>query len=199
MATQAVLDQEIVELETEVEDDDKSFEDYQDEEEAALLLEDDYDEMIEGEKYKMSAPNPVHGIITGNIYRALLSHIDASFGRVVSNMGFKLAPKTEVLPDVAFVNTQHWNELSTPKIFNGAPDLAIEINSPSDTTERIHKKIQSYIKANTRLIWSIYPLDGYVIIYEAGQAHPILLNQEQELDGKEVIPGFKLIIKALFE
>jgi|GEM_PF-263554 len=103
-----------------------------------------------------------------------------------------------VVPDVCFVAAGR-----TPANFSGpipvAPDLVVEINSPSDTLENIHTKIESYLAAGVGLIWSVYLLDKYVIMYRLGESRRLFLELEDELDGSTVIPGFKLKLNALFD
>ncbi|NWJ95227.1 MAG: Uma2 family endonuclease [Chloroflexi bacterium] len=80
-----------------------------------------------------------------------------------------------------------------------APDIVIEVNSPSDTDERRVEKLQMYQQAGVVLIWSIHMLEKYVMVYQLGKTYPTLLTLENELDGGEVLPGFKLKVSKLFE
>ncbi len=101
-------------------------------------------------------------------------------------------------PDVCFVAAGR-----TPDQFRGpipvAPDLAVEVWSPSDSFQDVQDKIEVYQQAEVRLIWSIYTLQRFVAVYRLGDPDTKLLNLQGELDGEEVLPGFKLSVKALFE
>ena len=110
-----------------------------------------------------------------------------------------LTKASYVIPDVSLflASTQ------LPTKFNGPipalPELVAEINSPTDTTERIHDKIEIYRKAGVRLIWSIFLLDEYVLAYRMGQPDKQYLGLDDELDGGEVLPGFQLRVRQLFD
>jgi len=101
-------------------------------------------------------------------------------------------------PDVCFVLKGR-----TPDKFAGpipvAPDLVVEVNSPSDTEERRYEKLVAYQEAGVSLIWTIYVLEKYVMVYRKGEPYPQLFNLKDELDGGEVLPGFKLAVSKLFE
>jgi Uma2 family endonuclease len=99
---------------------------------------------------------------------------------------------------VCFVLTE-----TCPNDFEGeipvAPDLVVEVNSPSDTDERRFEKLQAYRESGVKLIWSIHMLEKFVIAYKLGVEYPILYTIKDEIDGGEVLPEFKLPVKSLFE
>lgn len=99
-------------------------------------------------------------------------------------------------PDVCFVRKGNG-----PEEFDGAipvaPDLVVEVWSPSDTDERRLEKIQMYQANGVKLIWSIHMLDKYIMVYRLNRPRSFL-DLEDELDGEEVVPGFKLKVNNLF-
>lgn len=101
-------------------------------------------------------------------------------------------------PDVCFVLNDR-----TPSDFDGpipvAPDLVVEVWSPSDTTEIIHNKVEAYREAGVSLIWSVYMLSKFILVYSLNDPDIKFLDVKGELDGGEVLPGFKLKVSALFE
>ncbi len=106
--------------------------------------------------------------------------------------------KTFPKPDVCFVLKGHG-----PAEFEGpipvAPDLVVEINSPSDTDERRFEKLQAYQQAGVKLIWSIHMLERFVVVYRAEESYPNFLTAQDQLDGGTVLPNFKLAVRTLFE
>ncbi len=103
-----------------------------------------------------------------------------------------------VKPDVCFVQAER-----IPAKFRGpipvAPDLVVEVWSPSDSTEIIQDKIEAYQAAGVKLIWSVYILHKFVIVHQLGQERRAFLELDDELDGQDVLPGFKLKVNTLFE
>ncbi len=124
--------------------------------------------------------------------------IGRGYSEAPSTLGRPGPKPSWVVPDLAFVLAGR-----TSDKFRGpltvAPDLAVEIWSPSDSTEIIHDKIEAYLNAGVRLIWSIYLLDRYVIVHNLDTPKRRLFDLDDELDGEGVLPGFKLAVKALFD
>lgn len=166
-------------------------------------------ELIEGEivARPKSGISGKHGditaVIAGELYLFLkVNAAQKKLGRVYSGASTLLGQpegSNYLVPDVCFVTNGR-----TPDNFSGpipvAPDLVVEVNSPSDSVQRIHQKIQAYLAAGVRLVWSVYMLEQFVIIYRASDpTDPSLVTIKGELDGEEVLSGFRFKVSALFE
>lgn len=56
-----------------------------------------------------------------------------------------------------------------------------------------------YLKAGTRIVWGINPITQEVEVYHQGQSTPaIVLKINDELDGEDVVTGFKIEVAKLF-
>ena len=121
-------------------------------------------------------------------------------GIVVGSDGMmRLAPGLVRIPDVSFVS---WNQLPgrrVPRvpIADLAPDLAVEVISPSNTAREMERKLQDFLAAGVRLVWYVYPESQEVHVYAAERYD--VLTIEQELSGGDVLPGFGLPLRQLFE
>jgi len=82
-------------------------------------------------------------------------------------------------------------------LIDGAPILAVEILSPSDTVEEIDEKVDSYLAAGVGVVWVIDPHDRTVTVYRP-EAEPELVNRAQELIGEPHLPGFRVPVARLF-
>jgi Uma2 family endonuclease len=104
-------------------------------------------------------------------------------------------------PDVAFVTYQRWarGRPIPPRdnAWDVVPDLAVEVISPTDVAEELMTKVQEYFQAGVRLVWVVYPLQGFVHVYEA-LTQIRGLTRADELDGGQVLPGFRLPLATLF-
>lgn len=163
-------------------------------------------ELINGEivpSERKLGPSGRHGEVLSNLDTALKTYVKAKqLGRVFATSACDIGLEDNyVIPDVAFVAAGR-----VPAKFDGmvpvVPDLVAEIHSPSDTTERISTKLQTYKQVKINLIWSIYLLEEFVRVYELQsdgtyQAYTLELNQE--LNGAEIVPGFKMPVGQLFE
>lgn len=103
-----------------------------------------------------------------------------------------------LIPDVAFIRPGR-----IPERFAGAipavPDLLAEINSPSDDGLHIQEKIEIYKQAGVRLLWSVYMMEEFVAVYDLAHAKRIFLNPDEELDGGDVLPGFRYKVSELLK
>jgi Uma2 family endonuclease len=116
-----------------------------------------------------------------------------------SSTAFTLKSGNKRSPDVSFVSKERLQGLRRlPKgFFQGAPDLAVEVISPSNTFEEIHTKLVEYFDNSCQLVWVINPDERSVVVYRQPQPDR-LLKMTDSLDGEEVIPGFTLPVAELF-
>lgn len=160
-------------------------------------------ELIRGDLIMMSPASPVQGRYAMRLGHALYDYVDDhDLGEVyTAEPGFELQPDPEGIvraPDIAFVRKEH---IPPPDQETGfwpiAPDLVVEIISPSETAEAVQDKVRDYLAAGVRLIWLVYPKTKTVVEYQS----PTQIRQltiEDSLDGGEVIPGFSYPLKDLF-
>ncbi len=167
------------------------------------LPEDGYHyELVKGELIRMSPPGIEHGDIASELSARLRMHAKShKLGRVLVEAGFNLArhPDTVRGPDVAFLSSARIPPQGLPRgFFEGAPDLAVEIVSPSETASEVQEKVQDYLTHGTRLVWVVEPGTRTVVVYRAdGSAR--LLRDEDTLEGEDVVPGFTVKVAELFE
>lgn len=76
--------------------------------------------------------------------------------------------------------------------------LAVEILSPSDTIENIQRKLDWFAECGVPVAWVLNPDQRTVAIHRPG-VPPVTLNEQQELDGGEELPGFRVPVGRLFQ
>ena len=166
----------------------------------AEFLENDLEgyEYVKGELVPMTAAAIVHGEIGSNVHFLLTSHVrENKLGRLyIAETSFQLTDRV-VKPDVAFVSTERLSE-DKLKGFADAPDLAIEIVSPTDKHYDITERVLAYLNSGTRLVWVIEPIMKTVMVYRS-ETDFTLLNCEDTLSGEDVVQGFSCPVVALFE
>jgi Uma2 family endonuclease len=114
--------------------------------------------------------------------------------------GFTLNEGNACQPDVAFIAKARHPKLAGVE-FPVAPDLAVEVISPSESSNDVFKKVSRYIQAGTRLVWTLYPDDHMVYVWRAapdGGLHMQAFGINDTLDGGDVLPGFTLQVSAIF-
>jgi len=159
-------------------------------------------ELVRGRLITMTPASARHGKLASRLDRALGLFVEThGLGEVyTAEPGFALAsdPDTVRAPDVAFVRRERIPPEGEPEGYWAiAPDLVIEIVSPSESAATIQGKVSDYLQAGTQLIWVVYPNNRTVMEFRSpDQAR--LLTEEDTLDGGEVVPGFKLPLARLF-
>jgi Uma2 family endonuclease len=159
------------------------------------------DELIRG-VVCVQEPLPAvsHGEIDGKIFNRLYNYVTTrALGKVLNNVGFLLErnPDTVRGPDVAFITNEHAAAIGSSTFVPGAPDLAVEVLSPSNTKKQMAEKVALYLRVGSRLVWTIHPRQRVVTIYRP-QGEPTVLHVGDTLSGEQVVPGFEVPIADLF-
>jgi Uma2 family endonuclease len=124
-------------------------------------------------------------------------------GRALIEFVFRIdqAKDLQRRPDISFVSHARWpfhRRVPNVAVWDMVPDLAIEIVSPSNTADQVQAKIHDYFAAGVTRVWVVYPRQQEVYVY-ASPTQIQVLQLGQDLDGGELIPGFRLPLAALFE
>jgi Uma2 family endonuclease len=157
------------------------------------------DEVSHGRLVREPQPAYEHGRIAARMAHLLLSYIDAhpGIGQAVGAAGFVLedTPLTLRGPDVAFVRAGR----PTPGrgFFRGAPDIAVEIVSPSNSAADLQQKILELIDAGTALVWVVYPASRTVIEHRSRSEISIL--RADDVLTTPLLPGFAAPVSTLFD
>lgn len=114
--------------------------------------------------------------------------------------GFLVArdPDTVLAPDFAFIGTERmppWSEMEGYGQL--APDLAVEIISPTVWPEEVRAKVDAYLEAEVGALWLVDHIREEVTVYRPGQP-PQVVGRDEELDGGDILPGFRLPLTEIF-
>jgi Uma2 family endonuclease len=125
---------------------------------------------------------------------------DHGLGQVVAGTGFQLAssPDTVRAPAVGFVTTARLPaDDSLEGYYPGAPDLAVEVISPSDLYTEVDEKVAEWLEHGTLMVLVINPRRRTVAVHRPGRDVRIL-GIDATLDGEDVVPGWTLAVRDLF-
>lgn len=162
-------------------------------------------ELVRGELVEMGQPGDLHGRIGSKLLAYLWTYGEQhALGLAYLPTGFVLDdsnPKKPTVraPDVAFVSANRIPQEPLDGPLPIVPDLAIEVVSPTDIWTKVDDKVDEYLEAGVRLVWVIYPRRQTVYVYHPERPLAVLINPDSELNGEDVIPGFKPKIGLLFE
>lgn len=115
--------------------------------------------------------------------------------------GYVLArdPDTVLAPDVAFVRADRLPSAAEQEHFPElAPDLVVEVISPSDRMKDVNEKVDRYLAAGVPLVWVFHPRQTNVTVHRRGR--PVLtLEAGDVVDGEDILPGFQLPVADIFQ
>jgi Uma2 family endonuclease len=159
-------------------------------------------ELVRGELRKMSPAGHKHGRIAMRVARPLDNHVTANkLGAVyAAETGFLISsdPDTVRAPDVAFVSQRRLDEVGDVEgYWPGAPDLVVEVISPSDTYTEVEEKVFEWIAAGARMVVVVNPRKRAVTVYRS-LADIRVLTENDSLDGGDVVVGWTMLVKDIF-
>jgi Uma2 family endonuclease len=156
-------------------------------------------ELDEGEVITLPPAGEEHGFCGINIGTILANHVKTyKLGRVYgADTGFRLNATMVRAPDVAFVRKERLATVRQGIFANGAPDLAVQVFSPSDSVRQLMRKVKQYFTAGCHTVWIVYPERREVNVLEASGADR-LLREGDTVDAPELLPGFSVSIAEFF-
>jgi Uma2 family endonuclease len=159
-------------------------------------------ELIDGELVEMSPVAEESSNISATIVVLVGQHVRSNrLGRVyTAEGGFVLFPDRDTVraPDAAFVRAERVPRGEGRKHFSRlAPDLVVEVLSPSDRPGEVVAKLDMYREAGVPLIWLVDPDQMTVTVIATGMSTKVL-ETEDTLDGGDVLPGFAVKVAEIF-
>ena len=160
-------------------------------------------ELIRGVFCETVSTGIEHGEIAANFAGEVRTFIKPQrLGRVfTSDSGIRLerGPDTVREPDVGYISAE---KLPLGIRITGysevAPDLVVEIVSPSDTVREMYDRACMWLRHGVRLVWVAYPDTRTVDVFRQDAA-TVTLSEDDVLDGGPVLPGFTLPVREVFE
>ncbi|HEV1286322.1 MAG TPA: Uma2 family endonuclease [Bryobacteraceae bacterium] len=152
-------------------------------------------ELDEGELITLTRPGTDHGRIERRLLMILQTYLDnrgtgEAFG---PDILFVLGPNTKRAPDVSVV----LREVGSVKEIAGAPEIAAEILSPSNTKREMKRKLGQFFATGCKLAWIVDPKTRTVEVWESAAGASRTLRESDPLE-TPLLPGFNCPIAKLF-
>ncbi len=159
-------------------------------------------ELIRGVLHRNKPAGLRHGEIVVTLGSELWCFVKPrELGRLTAFSGYWLErdPDTVLGADIAYT--------SAAKIPPGvritgyaevAPDLVVEIASPSDSQHEVSDKAWMWLSYGVRLVWVVQPDTRTVEVHAPGRA-VVTLDEHDTLDGMDVLPGFTCAVREVFD
>lgn len=157
-------------------------------------------ELVRGRLVREPPPRPLHGVLVARLARLLGDHVEQrALGVVISESGYvtEEEPPTVRGPDVSFVAAERLAEGLPDHWWRGAPDLAVEVLSPSDRPAATAEKVGEYLAAGARAVWVVDPARRAVTVH-APDAAPRELLGNAVLEGEPALPELRIPLPRLF-
>lgn len=142
--------------------------------------------------------------VAGTMYYRLRGHSEAHglgwvYPEGTSYQCFPDSPNKVRRPDVSLIRLERMSpdEAMSEGHLRLAPDLAVEVISPNDLAYEIDEKVDEYEAAGVPLIWVVNPETKAIRVHRADGTVTVL-REKDELDGEDVVPGFRCPVAELF-
>jgi Uma2 family endonuclease len=108
-------------------------------------------------------------------------------------------PGLVYIPDASFVSWARLPSRESPRepIPPLVPDLAVEVTSKSNTRKEMDRKLKDYFETGVRVVWEVEPRKRIISVYRS-LTDSVTLREADELDGGEVLPGFRVKVATIF-
>ncbi|MBC8099529.1 MAG: Uma2 family endonuclease, partial [Armatimonadetes bacterium] len=125
-------------------------------------------ELIDGIIYEVAMTSPDHTYTGNEIYVALRAFVKArALGYAFADgCSYVLPNGAELIPDASFVSKIQATR-PFPSKFPFAPDLAVEVVSPSNSELTLLRKVELYLANGSQAVWVVYPEAKVVYIYHS--------------------------------
>lgn len=155
-------------------------------------------ELINGEIVEKMVSDPDASMITMFLGGLLSVYVlQRKLGRVTGPDGGYHVGQNRYIPDVGFIRQSRMPKNYEKGYIPAAPDLAIEVMSPTDSLKALHRKISHYLAANI-VVWAIYPQEYEIEVHVPGQ--PVrVLGINDTLSGGDLFKDFSIAVKTIFE
>lgn len=172
-----------------------TYEDY------AAISEDGRYEVVDGVLYMSPAPNVDHQEIIGEIFAYLHGFVRMTkSGKVfISPLDVELSYGNVVQPDILVLLNEHLDRITNSRII-GAPDLVVEVASPSTARHDLHKKHDAYARAGVTEYWIVNP-DAHTVellVLESGSYSSLGLFSGEATLPSVVVVDFPVQVGQFF-
>jgi len=158
-------------------------------------------EIVKGVLVMTPAPSPEHQDIVGEIFSALRTHIKlAGLGRVFTGpIDVDLGPKNVYQPDLVVVLNTHLDRVAEKKII-GAPDLVVEVASPSTAAYDRLTKYEKYAHAGIREYWMVKPKSRSVevLVLEGREYRSLGIFRGEQTLPSRIVPDLPVGVERFF-
>jgi Uma2 family endonuclease len=157
-------------------------------------------ELSEGILITMPPPVSLHSLVLTQVLEVLQAYLRQNpVGRAMPEAGYFLFryPPTVRQPDISVLSKERIQATPKDSWFEGAPEIAVEVVSPSDSAQDLEIKTKQYLQAGAKQVWVLYPATRTVHVSRPNTP-VVVLDEIQTLTGGDLLPGFSVKVADLF-
>ncbi|MGI8741315.1 MAG: Uma2 family endonuclease [Bryobacteraceae bacterium] len=157
-------------------------------------------ELVEGELIELPPPELIHALISHRIFVLLDTFVTAHrLGIVLIELGHLVASnhRTWIQPDVSFVRAGRIDLSNPAKYAKGAPDLAVEVISPSERARDVNRKTEFLLSHGSHEVWNVYSDTRSVHVALPGNLVRVLRGDDEI--SSPLFPGWSVPVSRCFE
>ncbi len=153
-------------------------------------------ELLKGEHIVVPPPKSRHTRVQQKLQDVLRPYVleQQRLGEVHIEAGFKLSSDSWLQPDVSFVRSSQIHSSDPDGYYEGAPALAIEVASDSNSAPQLDLKIDQYFSHGSDEVWVVYPQTRKVLVHLRGGAIRTAVGELRS----DLFPGWSISLDALF-
>ena len=172
-----------------------TYEDY------AKTPDDERWELIDGELFRMPSPNVDHQITSGRLFLRMAPFVDERDLGIVLDapMDVVLSDSDVVEPDLLFISNERMGIIAALNV-QGAPDLVVEIHSPSTAQRDLTAKRELYARHGVKEYWPIDPVARTVtvLLLRDGEFVEVGVYKEGDTVTSPTLEGFSFGVEEIF-
>ena len=159
-------------------------------------------ELIDGRIVRMNPIGRSHAYVAANLSMMLNQFVrQHKLGQVlVGEIGIFIqrGPDRIRAADIAFVSTERLAQTTESGYLKTAPELVVEIISPSDRWQDVRAKLEDYFTIGVHRVWIVEPDSRAVLVYRSS-TEMRKLSESDTVIGEGALDGFSLLVAELFE
>jgi Uma2 family endonuclease len=158
-------------------------------------------ELVHGELVRMAPTGEAHGDIGRQLIWLLESFIrPRKIEKLFVETSFVLSEEHQIVwqPDIAFIRAERLeSDRDRQRSVRLAPDLVVEVVSPSDRRSSVIAKAHEYLRYGVQMVWIVDPALRTATVMQAGGL-VLTLRESDMLDGGDVLPGLQILLRDIF-
>ena len=154
-------------------------------------------ELFDGELIEVPSPTPNHQRTVTRLITSLeIFFAEHQIGKTIPDVDFALGPNWRLRPDIAILRMERWKEIDGNRVpVQGAPNIAVEVISPTERTTESTRKVWAYLRAGVEEVWQVFPEAKEVAVYTSHQAVRIVTADEPLTT--PILPGWQIVVKDI--